>query len=244
MSEGIAKFGVLTLGAGGLGIPAAIATLGSGVTGLSLIDPDLVELSNLARQVVYRSSDVGRPKAVVAAERLGELFPQARLEACPFALDASNAARTIARFAFVVEATDSPSVKFLVNDVCVGLGRPFVYGGVLGLAGQAMTVIPGRTACLRCLFEEPPGIEEAASCREAGIIGPVAGLVGAVQGSEAARFMMGAELRLAGRLLTYEADGPPRLRTRAVSPRAGCICQAARNAESIATERRIPEPAG
>lgn len=236
--------GVLIVGAGGLGIPAAITALSSGITDLFLIDPDLVELSNLARQVIYRPLDAGRPKAETAVERLRELFPQARLEAYRTALDASNAARTIARFAFVVEATDNPSVKFLVNDVCVGLKRPFVYGGVLGLAGQAMTVIPGRTACLRCLFEEPPAVEEAASCREAGIIGSVAGLVGTVQGSEAARFAASAKLRLAGRLLAYEADGPPRLRSRSVSPRVGCICRAARNAELDAKERRIPEPAG
>jgi molybdopterin/thiamine biosynthesis adenylyltransferase len=219
---------VLIAGLGGLGVPAALAAVRSGVKRLGLIDPDPVELSNLARQVIYRDSDLGKLKVEAAADRLNRLAPGLEIERLRFALDASNAARIIGTFGFVVDATDSPAAKFLINDVCVAAGIPFIYGGVLGLVGQAMTVIPGRTACLRCLFEEPPDEAEIASCREAGIIGPIAGAMGLLQGAEAARWASGERPRFAGMIITYDGARGARSRITAVRARDGCSCGAAR----------------
>ncbi len=141
------------------------------------------------------------------------------------ALDEDNAAELIARHEFVIDGTDNPATKFLINDSCVSAGRPFAYGGVLGFFGQAMTVLPGRTACLRCLFEAPPPENEVANCREAGILGPVAGIIGAVQADEASLFLRGAQPRLRGAILTYDARAG-RTRVTNISPRQGCRCGA------------------
>jgi molybdopterin/thiamine biosynthesis adenylyltransferase len=207
-------------------VPAAIAAVTGGVKRLGLVDPDPVELSNLARQVIYRESDLGRPKVDAAAERLSRLAPGLEIERYRFALDDSNAARVIVDYGFVIDATDSPAAKFLINDVCVAARIPFIYGGVLGMAGQAMTVLPGRTACLRCLFEQPPDESEIASCREAGIIGPIAGAIGTVEGDEAARWVRGAEPGLAGMVITYDGVRGASSRTIAVPAREGCSCGA------------------
>ena len=220
--------GVLIVGLGGLGVPAALTAVRGGVKRLGLVDPDPVELSNLARQVIYRESDLGRSKVVAAAERMKQYARDLEIESFPLALEASNAARLVGNFGFVIDATDSPAAKFLINDVCVASDIPFIYGGVLGLTGQAMTVIPGRTACLRCLFEEPPGEAEIASCREAGIIGPVAGAIGQLQGAEAARWASGENLRCAGMLVTYDGAHGANSRTIAIRPRVGCNCGASR----------------
>jgi molybdopterin/thiamine biosynthesis adenylyltransferase len=216
---------VLIVGVGGLGAPAALSLARSGLAALGLIDPDPVDLSNLHRQIIYGASDIGTPKAVAAARKLTELDPGAAVEPIVAAFDESNAHGIVARYDFVVDATDDPATKFLINDVCVGAGRAFVYGGVLGMSGQAMTVVPGRTACLRCVFERPPEPGEIASCREAGIIGPVAGLIGQIQADEARRFALGLEPRLAGRILTYDATAAPRVRVAGVGRRRGCVCE-------------------
>jgi molybdopterin-synthase adenylyltransferase len=226
---------ILIVGAGGLGVPAALALARAGIRRLTLIDPDPVELSNLARQVIYRESDIGAPKAEAAARRLASAYPMLRVEPLAFALDSENAARLIAAHDFVIDATDDPAAKFLINDVCIAAPRPFVYGGVLGMSGQAMTVLPRRSACLRCLFEEPPGAGEIASCREAGIIGPVAGAIGTVQAGEALASARGEHPRLAGTILTYDGAGTPRIRLTEVAARRGCACGAAEAARGDGT---------
>jgi molybdopterin/thiamine biosynthesis adenylyltransferase len=226
---------VLIVGAGGLGVPAALALAQAGVPHITLIDPEAIELSNLARQIIYRSGDIGVPKAQAAARRLAVLYPQVRVQGIVDVLRPDNASALIAAHDFVIDGTDDPPTKFLINDTCVTVGRPFVYGGVLGFSGQAMTVIPRRTACLRCLFEAPPLEGETASCRDAGILGPVAGFIGAVQAEEAVRFSRGEEPTLSGRILTYDARGS-RTRITDVSPRRGCVCAAyERGAESAAS---------
>ncbi len=204
-------------------MPAALRLAQAGLTDFTLIDPDLIELSNLARQVIYRTSDIGLAKATVAARRLSDLFGKSRIHPIVGALTAENAAALIAEHDFIIDGTDDPAAKFLISDSCVGAGRPFVYGGVLGFFGQAMTVIPGRTACLRCLFEAPPMEGEVANCREAGILGPVAGFIGTVQAQEALRFVRGQPPVLAGRILTYDSG---RSRLTVASPRRGCGCGA------------------
>ncbi len=216
---------VLIVGAGGLGVPAAIRLAQSGCVRITLIDPEPIELSNLARQVIYRTSDAGLSKAEVAARRLSEEFPGADVKPIVGAISPNNAAELIARHDFIIDGTDDPTAKFLINDSCVAAQRPFVYGGVLGFSGQAKTVLPGRTACLRCLFEAPPSEGEIASCRDAGILGPVAGIIGAMQAEEAILFARGEQPALSGKILTYDAR-TSRTRITSVSPRRGCECGA------------------
>ena len=193
---------------------------------MTLVDPDPVELSNLARQVIYRPVDIGTPKVDAAARWLAERFPDLNVKRHAVALDASNAARLVAAHDFVIDATDSPAAKLLINDTCIAARTPFVYGGVVGMTGQAMTVIPGETACIRCVFETAPDEDEIQSCREAGIAGPVAGAIGEIQASEAMRAMRAQTPLLSGKILTYDASGPARVRIAAVSPRRGCGCGA------------------
>jgi molybdopterin/thiamine biosynthesis adenylyltransferase len=227
---------VLIVGVGGLGVPAAMALARAGVRKLGLIDPDPIELSNLARQVIYRVSDLGTPKVIAAARHLSENDPDVQIETHQFDLNAANAAEVISHYGFVIDATDNPVTKFLINDTCVAARRPYVYGGVLGLTGQAMTVIPGRSACLRCLFEDPPDEAEIASCREAGIVGPVAGAIGEIEAVEAIRWLRGETPALAGSMLTYDGGGPGRIRLTPVAARPGCGCGAAKvNAEKTAS---------
>jgi len=222
---------VLVVGVGGLGAPAASALVRAGAKRLGLIDPDPVELSNLARQVIYETADIGHPKVEAAARRLG---PGATgIAIYPCALDLHNATAIVARYDFIIDATDDPAAKFLINDACAAAGRPYVYAGVLGLTGQAMTVIPGVTACLRCLFEAPPDPAEIATCREAGIIGPVAGAIGEIQAAEATAWLDGKTPDLAGRILTYDARDSARIRVTDISPRPGCGCGAATNSDVL-----------
>jgi len=218
--------GILIVGIGGLGVPASWALARAGAQRLTLVDPDPVELSNLPRQVIYQPDDIGSPKVEAAARWLIDRFPGVKVDRRPVALDTSNAASLIAAHNFVIDATDSPAAKFLINDTCIATRTPFVYGGVIGMAGQAMTVIPRETACIRCVFETPPDENEIQSCREAGIIGPIAGAIGEIQASEAMRAARAQTLLLAGKILTYDATGPARVRITAVSPRPGCPCGA------------------
>ncbi len=205
-----------------------------GAKRLGLVDPDPVELSNLPRQVIYGSSSLGGLKVGAAAQSLRARWPKLKIDTHPVALDTSNAVDLIERHDFIIDATDSPAAKFLINDTCLALRRPFVYAGVLGMTGQAMTVVPGRTACLRCLFEELPDPEEIASCRDAGIIGPVAAVIGEIEAAEALRWLHGRMPELAGKILTYDGAGTGRIRVAPVSARAGCGCGAARARGDVA----------
>ncbi|HEV2171740.1 MAG TPA: HesA/MoeB/ThiF family protein [Candidatus Binatus sp.] len=217
---------ILIVGVGGLGVPSLWALARAGARHLTLVDPDPVELSNLARQVIYRTSDIGTPKVEAAARWLGERFPDVNVERHAIALDTSSAQRLISGHDFVIEATDNPVAKFLINDTCIATRTPFVYGGVVGMTGQVMTVIPAQTACVRCVFETPPDEAEIQSCREAGIVGPVAGAIGEMQANEAMRAIRAQPLLLSGKILSYDASGPSRVRMMEVSPRRGCICGA------------------
>jgi len=218
---------ILIVGVGGLGVPAALAIARArGIARLGLIDPDPVEVTNLHRQVIYTGANIGHLKVEAAARHLHDVDPALAIDKFAVALEAGNAREIIKRFDFVIDGTDSPAAKFLINDVAIATSTPFVYGGVLGMSGQVMTVIPGRTACIRCLFEEAPDAAEVASCREAGILGPVAGAIGILQAREALSFAHGRMPALAGGIFTYDATRAPRLRFTKVNPRPRCICGA------------------
>jgi molybdopterin/thiamine biosynthesis adenylyltransferase len=224
----------LIVGVGGLGVPALWALARDGARDLTLVDPESVELSNLPRQVIFRDADLGKPKVEAAARWLAENFPQIKIDRHAIALDESNAARLVAEHDFVIDATDSPLAKFLINDACIAAQRPFAYGGVIGMTGQAMTVIPGVSACLRCIFENPPDDDEIQSCREAGIVGPVAGAIGAMQATEAMRASRAQTPLLSGKILTYDAANSARVRITEVNPRPGCGCGASKRQPAAA----------
>jgi adenylyltransferase/sulfurtransferase len=200
----LAAASVLVIGAGGLGAPAAAHLAVAGVGRIGIIDPDRVELSNLHRQLLHRTVDVGRPKVFSARARLRTVNPDATVEAIQDRLDTHNAERLFARHDFVIDGSDNLATKFLTNDVAVAQGTPYSHGGVLGFLGQTMTVVPGLSACYRCLFTAPPPPGEIPSCQEAGILGPVAGTIGITQAAQAVAFLLGGDGLLLDRLLTYD----------------------------------------
>ena len=215
--------GIVVIGVGGLGAAAATELAASGIARLGLVDGDRVELSNLHRQLLHAPSEVTRPKAEVAAEKLRALFPQVEIEVRVERLTAQNAEQILEGYHLAVDATDNAAAKFAMNDACVERGMPLVHAGVIGFSGQVLTIVPHRTACLRCLFPEPPEDDEVASCSQAGILGPIAALVGTLEAREALAFVAGREVRSAGRLLTFDARA---LRMREIPLRRSTTCPA------------------
>jgi adenylyltransferase/sulfurtransferase len=202
---------VAVVGAGGLGSPALLYLAAAGVGRITVIDDDKVALDNLARQVLYATGDVGRPKATVAASRLRELNPEVEVSSVEQHLDPSSATTVLAGHDVVLEGSDNFATKLAVNDACVRLTIPAVIGGVLRFEGQVMTVRPGQ-ACYRCLVGEEPSPGAIPACSAAGVLGSVAGMVGALQAGEALRLLLGFGERQGGRVLVVEALRP-RLRT-------------------------------
>jgi adenylyltransferase/sulfurtransferase len=190
---------VLIVGAGGLGCPVSWHLAAAGVGRLTIIDPDAVELSNLNRQILYRTDDIGRAKVTVLAARIADRFPHTAISAHREPLTEDNLAALFAPADFIVDATDGVAVKFLINDGAVAVGRPFSHAGILGLQGQTLTVLPGRSACLRCLFPEPPQPDTVPTCQEAGILGAVAGVIGSVQANEVIKYLVGNRHASTGR---------------------------------------------
>jgi adenylyltransferase/sulfurtransferase len=196
---------VLVVGAGALGCAAARALAAAGVGHLALVDPDRVERSNLHRQLLHRTADLGRLKVDSAAETLRARHPDVVVTSTPVRLDAGNAAALFADHACVIDATDGLETKFMLSDLAVRLARPLVHGGVVRLLGQLMTILPGRSACYRCLFDTPPPAGDVPSCQEAGVLGPLAVAIGTLQAAEAVRLVTGTGTLLADRLLTFDA---------------------------------------
>jgi molybdopterin/thiamine biosynthesis adenylyltransferase len=196
---------VLVVGVGALGCPAARALAAGGVGTITLVDPDRVELSNLHRQPLHDTDSIGRAKVESAAAVLRREFPGVRLETHAVRLDEHNLPGLFGAADFVIDATDGAAAKFLINDGAVRCGTPFSHAGVLGFLGQTMTVVPGRSACYRCLFPEPPSETEVVSCRDAGVIGPLAGVVGTIQAGEAIKRLTGRGEPLVDWLLTIDA---------------------------------------
>jgi adenylyltransferase/sulfurtransferase len=197
---------VLVVGAGGLGSPAAYYLAAAGVGTLGLIDPDQVELSNLQRQILHGTADIGRKKVESAQAKLAELNPGVTIKVHPVRLEAENAAAILKDYDFILDGSDNFDTKFLVNDTAVTLDIPFSHAGIVRLQGQAMTVLPHRSACYRCFFKQPPPPEELLSCQQAGILGAVAGTIGSIQATEAIKYLAGFEEGLlTDRLLTYDA---------------------------------------
>jgi adenylyltransferase/sulfurtransferase len=214
------------VGAGGLGSPLALALAGAGAGRIVLVDDDEVELSNLQRQILYRTEDVGRPKAVAAREALLRRgVAPTRVESIRARFD-EDSARAIAHDADVVcDGSDNLDTKFLVNDACVALRRPFVIGAVLRGSGQVFPVRPGVDACYRCLFEDAPG-DAGPTCADAGVLGAMCGVVAAWQARAAVALATGDDpAQILGRFFVFEHDA-----RRSFAPRRRRECAACRAA--------------
>lgn len=196
---------VLVVGAGGLGSPAAIYLAAAGVGRIGLVDFDRVDETNLHRQILYGTADIGRPKLEAARERLHDLNPEVVIETHPARLTSENALKILAGYDVVLDGTDNFATRYLVNDACVLLGKPNVYGSVFRFDGQASVFATGDAPCYRCLYPEPPPPHLAPSCAEGGVLGVLPGLIGTIQATEAIKILAGAGETLAGRLLLFDA---------------------------------------
>jgi len=197
---------VLVIGAGGLGCPAAFYLAAAGVGALGIVDPDRVEISNLQRQILHATTDIGRQKVDSARAKLNDLNPDVEIRSYPVRFDHATAVDIAAGYQFIVDGSDNFETKFLVNDIAIRLGIAFSHAGIVRLQGQTMTVLPYKTACYRCLFQMPPPPEEMLNCQQSGILGAVAGTLGALQATEAVKYLVGFEEGLlTDRLLTYDA---------------------------------------
>jgi adenylyltransferase/sulfurtransferase len=195
---------VLVVGAGGLGSPAALYLAAAGVGTVGVCDDDVVDLTNLQRQVIHATADLGRSKVASAAERLRALNPEIRVVEHRARLVAANAAEILSGYDAVLDGSDTFASKFLVNDACAVLGLPYVFSGILGFEGQLLTVVPGRGPCYRCFFREPPAPGAVPTCAQAGILGPVAGVLGSLQALEVLKLLLGLDTPLVGRLLLFD----------------------------------------
>ena len=196
---------VLILGAGGLGCPAALALGAAGVTRLGVVDDDRVDASNLHRQVLFTDADVGELKVTAFGRALGRRYPALRVEPHAVRFDVANAGALVAAYDVIVDGTDNFAAKFLANDAAVLAGRPLVHGAAVALGGQLLTVAAHGRPCYRCFFEEPPPAGVGPSCAEAGVLGPVPGVIGALLGAEAARLAKGETPAFVGRLVQYDS---------------------------------------
>ncbi len=195
---------VLIVGVGGLGSPAAFYLAAAGVGTLGLMDGDTVALSNLQRQILHDTPGLGRMKAVSGAEKLERLNPDVAVRQFPFRFTAENAAEILAEFDLLVDATDNLASRYVIADACHAAKKPYIHAGVSGFAGQMMTVLPGETACYRCLFEDPPP-REVLERPPNGPLGPLPGVFGALQAVEAVKLLLGLGGTLAGRFLRFDA---------------------------------------
>ncbi|MEE3326094.1 MAG: molybdopterin-synthase adenylyltransferase MoeB, partial [Myxococcota bacterium] len=196
---------VLLIGAGGLGCPLALYLAAAGVGRLGLVDDDVVDLSNLQRQVLYGTTDVGRPKVEVARERIRALNPDVQVELFPTRLDSGNALEIFNDYDVIVDGTDNFPTRYLSNDACVLLGKPNVYGSIFRFDGQASVFDAREGPCYRCLFPEPPPPGSVPSCEEGGVLGVLPGLIATIQATETIKVLTGIGRTLVGRLLLYDA---------------------------------------
>jgi molybdopterin/thiamine biosynthesis adenylyltransferase/rhodanese-related sulfurtransferase len=196
---------VLLIGAGGLGSPAALYLAAAGVGTLGLVDFDAVDVSNLQRQVLHGTRDVGRSKLDSARDRLHDINPLVHVERFPVRLNADNAREIAGGFDLILDGTDNFATRYLVNDLCVLLGVPNVYGSIFRFDGQASVFATAGGPCYRCLYREPPPAGLVPSCAEGGVLGVLPGLVGTIQATEAIKLITGAGTPLIGRLLLVDA---------------------------------------
>jgi len=196
---------VLLIGAGGLGCPTAQYLAAAGVGTLGIVDFDRVDASNLHRQVLYGTADVGRPKVDVAAERIAAMNPDVLVERHAVRLSSDNALALFAEYDVIVDGADNFPTRYLVNDASVWRGIPVVHGSIYRFEGQVTVFKPHEGPCYRCLFPQPPPPELAPSCAEGGVLGVLPGIIGSLQANEALKLALGIGESLSGRLLLFDA---------------------------------------
>ena len=197
---------VLIIGAGALGSPAALYLAAAGVGAIGIADADVVEISNLQRQVIHHTADIGKPKVLSAREKMEAINPDVNVITYHSWIRADNIMDIIRDYDFVIDGTDNFASKFLINDACVMAGKPFSHGGILHFIGQTMTILPGESPCYRCIFPSPPPPGAIPTCSQAGVLGVVPGVIGTIQATEAIKYLLGVGKLLAGRLLVYDAE--------------------------------------
>lgn len=195
---------VLIIGAGGLGAPAAMYLAAAGVGTIGIADFDNVELSNLQRQIIHTTDDISKPKVRSAEEAIRALNPDVTVKTYHEYVSSSNIADMIADYDFIIDGADNFPTKFLINDACVLGHKPFCHAGILRFEGQLMTYVPGEGPCYRCIFEAPPPKDAVPSCREAGVIGAMAGIIGSMQALEAVKYITGQGSLLTGNMLIFD----------------------------------------
>src|SRR5260221_368890 len=196
---------VLLIGAGGLGSPAALYLAAAGVGTLGLVDFDNVDVTNLQRQILHGTKDVGRPKLVSARERIADVNPHVRLETYETALTSKNALDILSGYDIVVDGTDNFATRYLVNDACVLLGKPNVYGSIFRFEGLASVFYAADGPCYRCLYPEPPPPGLVPSCAEGGVLGVLPGIIGVIQAIETVKLILSEGESLIGRLVLFDA---------------------------------------
>jgi sulfur-carrier protein adenylyltransferase/sulfurtransferase len=195
---------VLLVGAGGLGSPAALYLAAAGVGTLGIVDFDLVDRSNLQRQILHGTSDIGRAKTDSARARLSDINPHVQVETFGATLTSANALEILAKFDIVVDGSDNFPTRYLVNDACVLLGKPDVYGAVFRFDGQVAVFSAKQGPCYRCLYSEPPPPDLVPSCADGGVLGVLPGIIGSLQALEAIKLIIGFGQSLIGRLLLFD----------------------------------------
>lgn len=219
----LSRGSVLIVGLGGLGSPAALYLAAAGIGRLGLMDFDVVEDSNLNRQILHDSSDLNRLKAKSAAEALALLNPEVDLEVIPDRATPENLPGIVDRFDFILDGMDNFSGKYLLSDACARAGKPFSHAGISGFQGQTFTWLPGKgNGCYRCLFPAPPPAGKLPDHPQGGVLGSVPGVIGCIQASEAVKFFIGAGELLTNRLLVYDAL-KQNFRGIRFAPRPGCL---------------------
>ncbi len=208
---------VLVIGAGALGSSALMYLAAAGVGNIGIADYDVVELSNLQRQIIHRSDKVGALKTESAKETVKAINPDITVKLYSERVTYENIEEIISPYDFIIDGTDRFESKFLINDACVLAKKPYSHAGAVRFAGQTMTYIPGKSPCLRCLMDKVPPLEETAYCSKAGVLGAIPGILGSIQATEAVKYLLGIGELLAGRLL--HIDGlTMKIRTLNISP--------------------------
>jgi len=196
---------VLIIGAGGLGAPAALYLAAAGVGTIGIVDADAVDLSNLQRQIIHSTKDIGKAKVESAKETIEDINTDVKVNTYKMFVDSSNILDVIKDYDFVLDGTDNFPAKFLINDACVLAKKPFCHAGIIRFQGQLMTYIPDQGPCYRCVFKDMPPKDAIPTCKEAGVVGAMAGVIGCLQAMEAIKFIIGKGELLNGKLLTYDA---------------------------------------
>ena len=196
---------VLIVGAGGLGSPVASYLAGAGVGTIGIVDSDTVELSNLHRQMIYSSDDIGKKKAIAAQSRLQIVNPDVKVVPYVLRLNSGNIMEVIKDYDIVVDGSDNFPTRYLVNDACVLAKKTLVFGAFFRFEGQAMVIKPGEGPCLRCMFPSPPPPGLIPSCQEAGVLGALAGVIGLIQATETLKLILGIGKSLIGKLILFDA---------------------------------------